>query len=230
MIDTIENHSAAVGRFAWVMAWFGLVAGQLHALSRHATASGQEDLAESPWTRAWSEPASDLLSPLLGWADPDLVYVTYGKLWVPVFLAFFLCALVTYRRRDPRGFERGAWRVMLVCYAAAVVTVFLEYWTQWTGEPDALLDLVFYASLPVVLLTLVGSTVLGVTLLRKRFRPSGAAWLLAATFPAAFLILSVTSMGSVVLPISFAFGIVGRRLARERAQVAVPAAPSPVKG
>jgi hypothetical protein len=226
-MDMLDKHGAAIGRFAWVMAWFALVVGQLHALARHATASGKEDL-EAGLVRAWSEPASDLVSPLLGWADPDLVYVTYGKLWLPVFVSFFLCALVTRRRRQPRGFERGAWGVMVVCYGAAVVSVFGEYWTQWGSEPNALLDLVFVASIPVVLLTMVGSTVLGVTLVRNRFEPRAAAWLLAATFPAVFLILSVTSMGNVVLPIAFAFGIIGRRMAQEDQQVETRTAASPV--
>jgi hypothetical protein len=226
-MTTLENHSAAIGRFAWAMAWFGLVAGQLHALARHATENGTEDL-EAGLVRAWSEPASDLLSPLLGWADPDLVYVTYGKLWLPVFVAFFLCALLTFRRRQPRGFERGVWQVMVVCYGLAVVSVFGEYWTQWTSEPNALLDLVFVASIPVVLVTMVGSTVLGVTLVRKGFRPAAAAWLLAATFPAVFVILSVTSMGSIVLPIAFAFGIIGRQMAREDQAAETRTAASPV--
>lgn len=228
-MTTLENHSAAIGRFAWAMAWVGLVAGQLHALSRHATADGKEDL-ESGLVRAWSEPASDLLAPLLDWADPDLVYVTYGKLWLPVFVAFFLCALLTYRRRQPRGFERGVWRVMVICYGLAVVSVFGEYWTQWTGDPNALLDLVFLASIPVVLMTIIGSTVLGVTLLRNRFRPVAAAWLLAVTLPAVLVILSVTSMGSVVLPIAFAFGIIGRRMAREDQATETRTAASPVVG
>ncbi len=105
----LDRESARIGRFAWVMAWVGLVGGQLHALSRFATADGNEDL-ELPLTAAWAEPAADALSPLLGWADPDVVYVTYGKIWFPVFLAFTLCAFAVYRRRQPVGFEKWAWR------------------------------------------------------------------------------------------------------------------------
>ena len=30
----IEGHDRQIGRFAWVMAWVGLVVGQLHALAR----------------------------------------------------------------------------------------------------------------------------------------------------------------------------------------------------
>ena len=83
-----------VGTFAWAMAWVGLVVGQLHALARFATADGREDL-ELPWTRAWAEPAADLLAPLLEWGDPDLVYFHYGKVWFPVFVGFTLAGFLT---------------------------------------------------------------------------------------------------------------------------------------
>ncbi len=103
----IDGHERQIGRFAWVMAWVGLVVGQLHALARFRTADGKEDLDDYPLTAAWAEPADDLLSPLLDWADPDMVYVTYGKIWLPVFLAFTLCALVVYRRRRPAASRSG---------------------------------------------------------------------------------------------------------------------------
>src|SRR3954469_5457906 len=127
-----------IGRFAWVMAWVGLVGGQLHAMARHNTADGKEDL--QLWaTQVWSDPARDFFKPLLDWADPDAVYLTYGKIWLPVFVAFTLCAFAVYRRRLPRGFERVAWRVALGGYCLACVSVLLDYYTQWTKFlPDAL--------------------------------------------------------------------------------------------
>ena len=75
----LTEHQRLIGRCAWVAAWVGLVVGQLHALSRFATAEGAEDLA-LPATAAWAVPAAEVLSPLLGWGDADLVYVTYGKI------------------------------------------------------------------------------------------------------------------------------------------------------
>jgi hypothetical protein len=207
-----------IGRLAWVMAWVGLVVGQLHALSRFRTADGKEDL-ELPFTRGWAEPADKLLSPMLGWADPDLVYVTYGKIWLPVFLAFTLCAVVVYRRRQPVGFEKWAWRLAIGAYTLACVGVFLDYWTQWTGNyegggiEETLFTIAFAVTIPGLLGTLLFSTVLGVTLLVKGYRPVLPAVLLALIIPAAFGILQVTSMGSAALPVMFAFGILGRRIA-----------------
>jgi hypothetical protein len=214
-----EQNQRRIGRFAWVTAWVGLVVGQLHALSRFATADGKGDL-ELPLTAAWAEPASELFAPLLTWAHPDVVYVTYGKVWFPVFVAFTLCAYVVYRRRQPGGVEKGIWRFALIGYVIACVGVFLDYWTQWTGNYNGdgiegmLFSVAWMVTLPGLLLTLLGSTALGITLLVKRFRPALPAVLLAAMIPLAFAILQVTSMGSAALPVMFAFAILGRRIAR----------------
>ncbi|MCW2761805.1 MAG: hypothetical protein JWR85_2006 [Marmoricola sp.] len=215
----LDRESARIGRFAWVMAWVGLVVGQLHALSRFATADGKEDL-EYPLTAAWAEPAADALKPLLDWGDPDLVYVTYGKIWFPVFAAFTLCAIVIYRRRQPMGFEKWAWRAALAAYVVATLGVFLDYWTQWTGnyEGDGIegwfFSVAWIVTVPGLLFTLLCSTVLGGTLLVKRFRPRLPAVLLLLIIPLALLIVQATSLGSAALPVMFAFGILGRRLAR----------------
>lgn len=210
----------AIGRAAWVGAWAGLVVGQLHALARFRTVEGREDLG-SPLVAAWAEPAAEVLRPALGWGDPDLVYVTYGKVWLPVFLAFTLCAVVVRRRRRPTGPEAVAWRVALTGYVVACLAVLLTYWTQWTGRLEgegveaSLFEAAWLVTLPGLLLTMLGSTFLGLVLLRRRFRPVGVAAALALAVPLAVVVLQVTSMGSAVLPVAFAFGVLGRRIASE---------------
>jgi len=206
-----EHSQQRIGRFAWVMAWVGLVVGQLHAMARHATVEGKEDLTY-PLTRAWSEPLSSALAPLLDWASADTVYLTYGKIWVFAFAAFSLCAAVVYRRRRPRGYERWVWRVVLTGYAVGTVSVLGQYYGQWTSY-NAVGDLSFALTVPSFLVVMVGTTVLGVALLRNGFRPRATAWLLALQIPLAVGILQVTSMGNAALPIMFAFGIAGRDLA-----------------
>jgi hypothetical protein len=203
-----------IARFAWWTAWFGLVLGQLHALARYRTDDGKEDL-DLPLTAAWAKPADRVLSPLLDWASPDAVYATYGKLWLVVFVGFTAMAFVAFRHRHPSGWEKWAWRIALFAYVGACVSVVAEYWTQWGSQTNDLLDIVFLATLPLVLLTMLGSSVLGVTLLIKRFRPGTAAVLLALTLPGAFVISAVTSMGNIVLPIAFAMALIGRRLTTE---------------
>ena len=56
------------------------------------------------------------------------MYLTYGKIWFPVFLAFTLCAFVLRRRRQPVGFEKWAWRVALTGYVWSTLAVFGDYW------------------------------------------------------------------------------------------------------
>ena len=210
---TSAHNERVIGRFAWVSAWFGLVLGQLHALSRHATADGKEDL-NLPLTRFWSDPARTALRPLLDWANPDTVYLTYGKIWLPVFAGLTLCAFVLHRRRCPAGFEKWAWRVALTGYVGSVAGVFCDYYTQFTGY-NAFFDVAFVITTVAALITLIGSTMLGIALLRKAFTPPATSWLLTLSIPLAIGILQITSMGSAILPIAFAFAIVGRQIARE---------------
>jgi hypothetical protein len=216
MFDSIEAQRR-VGRFAWAMAWFGVVAGQFHAMSRHQTADGKSDL-DSPLTSSWSDPARDLFQPLLDWADPDVVYVTWGKVWLPVFLAFTLCAFVVRRRRQPVGFEKWAWRIALTGYVGACASVAAEYWSQWTSVDQGVVDAVFVVTAPFLLLTMVGSTLLGIALLRRGMRPALPAWLLTLAIPSLIVISEVTSLGNVALPVMFAFVFLGRRIAAEDAQ------------
>jgi hypothetical protein len=219
MFDKLLEHDKEIGRFAWFAAWFGLVIGQLHALARHRTEDGKSDL-DSPLTRAWAEPMGDLLSPLLDWASADAVYVTYGKIWLPVFVAFTLCAFVVRRNRRPAGFEKWAWRVALTGYVGACICIFAEYWLMWTAVNDPLLTGVFVVTIPFMLISLIGSTMLGIALLRRGVRLP--AILLVAAIPGFIVIPEVTSLGSSILPIAFAFGIWGRWIAREQAPSHAP--------
>jgi hypothetical protein len=76
-----------------------------------------------------------------------------------------------------------------------------------------LFEVGWIVTVPALVLTLAGSTVLGVTLLVRRSAPRLPALLLALAIPLALLITQVTALGNAVLPVMFAFGITGRRLA-----------------
>jgi hypothetical protein len=220
VLDRPENQRR-IGRLAWVMAWIGLVVGQLHALARVATRDGASDLDEG-YMHLWSEPASTALAPLLEWSSPAVVYLTYGKIWGLVVGAATLAAFVVHRNRRAAGFrgaEQWAWRIMLTALVLATLGCFAEYWTQWGRGNEGLLEAVFVVLIPVLLLTMVASTFLGIVLVRRGL--GLPAWLLALTLPGLFVISEVTSLGSVFLPIAFAFGILGRRIAREPQSAAV---------
>lgn len=195
-----------IGRITWIFAFIATVLGVLHALARHATDSGQRDL-ESPLVSTWAVPTAEALRPLLTWSDPDTVYLSYGKVWAPIVIAFTLCAFVAYSLRRPAGFEKWGWRSMLAGYLLTSVGV-LGYYTLW-------LDAFFvFLMVPGMLLTLVASSVVGILLLRRHFRPTSAAWLLTVSFPLLFVITLFTSLGNALLPLIWAWAIIGRRISR----------------
>ena len=117
----------------------------------------------------------------------------------------------------------------LTGYVLACAGVFLDYWTQWTGNYNVLFEVGWIVTVPALLLAMVGSTVLGLTLLVRDSAPRLPALLLALVIPLAWLILQATSLGNAVLPVMFAFGILGRRLAAGSAVADFPAAEAPAR-
>jgi hypothetical protein len=195
-----------VGRLAAAGAVVATVVAPLHALARFQTESGRSDL-ESGVVRAWAEPADDALAPLLEWASADTIYLTYGKTFVFVLLAMALCAVAVRRRRAPVGLERWGWRIALPGYALAVASAFGEYWTPYLDQSFVLL------TLPGMLLSLVGSAVLGTALLRRGFAPRATALLLVGWLPLLVVLSSSVGLGAGVLPLFWAWGVAGHRLA-----------------
>jgi hypothetical protein len=187
-----------ISQFAWIMAALGTVVGQVHALAR--AQAHPSDFAESPLARAWGEPATRALRPLLDWSDPWTVYVTYGKIWLPVCLAFIAAAYLVYRQRHPTGLERRLWQIQLAAYAAMAVSVLGDYFTPW-------MDQMFLVGIAAMLVIGSGGILLGVVLLRNGFRPRITPILLLIFFPFMFAITTVTSLGSALLPLMWGWAI-----------------------
>ena len=153
----------------------GILYFPLHSLAYFAT----EDGADSQGAIKWADSGRDLLEPLLDWGSADTVYKTYGKVYLFVILGLVLGFLALWARRagQAQGVERWGFRIGLVGYPLALLGAVVEYWTPY-------LDFGFLAfSAPGVLLTLIGSTVLGIALLRRRAASRFGAWLLALALP-----------------------------------------------
>jgi hypothetical protein len=189
---------------AWVMAAMGTLVGQIHALAR--AQAHPDDFVESPLARAWGEPAIRMLRPLLDWSDPWTVYVTYGKIWVPVCAAFTAAAWLVYVRRQPTGAERRLWQLTLVGYVAMFVSVSGDYLTPWW------MDRMFILGVGAMLVIGFGGIPLGILMLRDGFRPRITPVLLMIFIPFLFAITEVTSLGSALLPLMWGWAIAAQSL------------------
>jgi len=203
-MEISSSMARGISRLAWVMAAVGTVLGQVHALAR--AQAHPNDFAESPLARAWGEPATRVLRPLLDWSDPWTVYVTYGKVWFPVCLAFTAAAYLVYRRRAPEGAERWLWRVALAAYATMTVSVFGDYYTPW-------MDQMFILGIVAMLVIGLGGIALGIVMLRNGFRPRVTPILLLVFIPFMFAITTVTSLGNALLPLMWGWAIAARAVA-----------------
>jgi hypothetical protein len=184
---------------AWAMAAIGTLVGQIHALAR--ARAHPDDFVEAPLARAWGEPAIRVLRPLLDWSDPWTVYVTYGKIWVPVCAAFTAAAWLVYVRRQPIGAERRLWQLALVGYVAMFVSVCGDYLTPWW------MDRMFILGIVAMLVIGFGGIPLGILMLRNGFRPRTTPVLLMIFIPFLFAITEVTSLGSALLPLMWGWTI-----------------------
>jgi hypothetical protein len=89
------------------------------------------------------------------------------------FLAGLLCALLVYHRRQPRGVERVAWWLTLNAFGLLTLSVVGDYFTPW-------MDQAFMIGVGAIMLFLPATTLLGVMLIKNRFRPRGTAVIMVA--------------------------------------------------
>jgi hypothetical protein len=202
------------GLYAMVAGAASLVFAPLLALSYFATDDGASELQKST-VSAWADPARDLAGGLLTWASPDRVYATYVQVFAVLFGGLLLCATVVRAQTQPdTRLERWGWRLALTGYRLAAAGLLAAFVALIPASGGAALDVAYLVLLfPGMLLSTVGSTVLGIALLRAGYRPRPTAWLLALALPLALLgsdLLGHNSLGLV--PLLLAWALAGRRL------------------
>jgi amino acid transporter len=173
------------GLYVTIAAAIAIVVAPLLGLAYFAIPAGAEE--ETGTVAVWADPARELAGDLLTFASAERVYATYTQLFALIVPALLACAWLTYRRR--RGarerLERWGWRLALPAYAAlalglAIVSLMLVAVSPSSPILDvAYMPLVF----PGIVLGTIGSTVLGLGLLRSGYEPRATAWLLALVFP-----------------------------------------------
>lgn len=213
-----DRSTRLIGLYSVVAAAVAVVVSPLLALSYFATSGGVEQL-DNPTVSAWATPARHLVGGLLTWASPVRVYGTYWLTFWVLFSAVFLCARAVHARRpaDVGRLERWGWRMVLVSYALGAVGGLSAIAILVDGSAENIvIDVAFVVlMLPAIALDAIGSTVLGVALLRDRYQPRITAWLLALAFPAIAVIPFLFGNFSLGLTLVIvAWGTTGWRLWR----------------
>lgn len=207
------------GLYAAIAAVAAVVLSPLLALSYFSIGEGADEL-ETGTVRAWADPTRDLLGGLLTWASPERVYATYVQAFAILFPAVFLCARAVRARRSPASRdERWGWRIALVGYGLATVGLVAAFFLLIAGSVAGTpLNIAFLTLLlPGMFISAIGSTILGIALLRSRSRytPKITPWLLTLTFPSMLAIPTLLGHNSLgMLPLMIAWGATGWQLRR----------------
>lgn len=203
---------SVVARVSLAAALLGSIVAPIVAVSYLHTPEGIESL-DQPSVAFWAKPATDLLAPLLDGAGADRVYLVGTQLMGAIWLATLAAAIATARRRSPVGLERAWWSIALVGYVwFAVGLVGFGVLAGLLSPAHPAADSVFMAAmLPGLLTSLIGSSLLGVALVRARYPVRGASWLLALAVPLwlfANLVVGHNSIG--LLPLLWAWALASR--------------------
>jgi hypothetical protein len=195
------------GLVAMVGGALGMVLAPLYSLAYIATSDGAAD-ARSPAVRAWAEPAGDLLDPLLTFASPDLVRLTYFKLFLVIVIAMLAGVVALHASQRPHGgrLEQWGFRVMFGGLLLLCTGAVSGYWPP-------LLDFSFAAFiLPGLLLLVIGSPLFGLGTWRAGVAPRTGALLLIIGGPAVLVISEVATLGGGLIVTYLAWVILGYSL------------------
>lgn len=176
---------------------------------------------QSAAARAWAEPARDFFDPLLTFASPDTVYLTYGKLFLFVWIGM-LAGLVALHARHAghrARLERWGFRVSFLGLTLMVIGAFTGYWLGFVDASFA----VFLA--PGLLLVIVGSVIFGAGTWRAGVAPRAGALLLVVGGPGTLLLSDVATLGGGLVLLYLAWVVLGYAVWSETVGQPAPTSP-----
>ncbi|MGH3129998.1 MAG: hypothetical protein ACRDNX_04195 [Gaiellaceae bacterium] len=212
MIHPSPDQVRLTGLAAIVGGVLGVLVSPLYSLAYFAGDEAPVD-TESALVQAWAEPARDLLGPLLTFASPDDVYLTYGKLFLFVWMGMLAGLVGLHARHAGRGgrLERWGFRASFLGLLLLVIGAFGAYWME-------LVEASFVAFLvPGLLLLTFGATLFGLGTWRAGVAPrTGALLLVVGGFPGTFLISEIATLGGGLVLVYLAWVVLGHALWSER--------------
>jgi hypothetical protein len=207
MIHPSPDQVHWAGLAAMVGGALGVVWAPLYSLAYFASSDGTAD-AQSAGVRAWAEPARDLLDPVLTFASPDVVRVTYFKLFLFIVVGLLAGVVGLHARQAGHGgrLERWGFRTSFVGLLLLAIGALSAYWPP-------LMDLAFPAFiLPGLLLVVLGSPIFGLGTWRAGVAPRIGAGLLIIGGPAMLVISDVATLGGGLILLYLAWVVLGYAL------------------
>ena len=223
MIHPSPDQVRFTGLAAMVGGALGVLVSPLYSLAYFAGADEGALDAESALVKAWAEPARDLLGPLLTFASPDDVYLTYGKLFLFVWIGMLAGLVGLHARHAGRGgrLERWGFRASFLGLMLLVIGAFGAYWL-------GLVEASFVAFLvPGLLLLVLGSSIFGLGTWRARVAPRAGALLLVVGGPGVLVISEIATLGGGLVLLYLAWVVLGHALWSEATRRAAHHAASP---
>jgi hypothetical protein len=192
----------------------GILYAPFYALAYFATEDGAESL-QAPWVAAWAGVARPALEPLLTFASPEVVSLTYGKCFSLMVLGWMAGLLAVHARQATRSgrLERWAFRV---AFTGTVLGTLGGIGAYWIGA----VDISFLAFLvPALLLFGIGFPLFGIATLRAEVAPRAGAWLLVVGGLPGMVLLTIV-LGQLTLALvllNLAWVVLGYALFSEKA-------------
>ena len=192
----------------------GIVYSPLYALAYFATEDGAESL-EAPWVAAWAGSLRPILEPLLTFAPPEDVYLTYGKFFSLMVLGWMAGSLALHARQAASAGQLEKWGFR-VAFAGTVLGTLGGIGTYWIGSVWwGAVDFSFVAFMvPTLLLFGVGFPLFGIGTLRAKVAPRLGAWLFIIGGLPGMILLNIVlgQLTLALLPINLAWVVLGHSL------------------
>jgi hypothetical protein len=206
----------------------GILYAPFYALAYFATEDGAESL-EAPWVAAWAGALRPILEPLLTFAAPEAVHLTYGKFFSLMVFGWMAGLLALHARQAASAGRLEKWGFR-VAFAGTVLGTLGGIGTYWIGSVwwGAVGFSFFAFMVPMLLLVGIGFPLFGIGTLRAKVAPRPGAWLLIVGGLPGMILLNIVlgqlTLGLVLL--NLAWVMLGYALFSEKAAPARQPAPT----
>ena len=153
---------------------------------------------------AWAGALRPALEPLLTFAPPEVVYLTYGKCFSLMVFGWMAGLLALHARQAANAVRLERWGFR-VAFAGTMLGIIGGIGAHWIGSVwRRAVGISFVAFLvPTLLLFNIGFPLFGIGTLRAKAAPRPGAWLLTVGgFPGIFLLTFLTGQLTLGLPTS----------------------------